>query len=725
MSNFSDIRNLQVSELITFTRNILDSNSLDRPQLALIRQKLENLASKTELWTVPEFSAPEGTELQSRYFIKGEANEGISLYLNVMRTGKKIPPHDHTTWACVAAVEGSEHNTLYKRTDDMQVEGKATIEESELVEICPGNAVAMMPDDIHSVEIRGEQTIRHLHFYGKPLETLNRRKAFNMKNGTYRIMDIGVKTQQATSTKFILAADLKPLLADGKEIAFLDIREHGQYGEGHPFFCVNAPYSVLEKRVPYLVPSLHTRCFLMDNNDGVAQKAAKILKDIGYQNIKVLKDGVQGWTAAGFNLFKGVNVLSKTFGELVEHENATPSISAQELKAMIDDDTQPLLILDGRPANEYNKMSIPTAISCPNAELAYRLPMMLDSDTTPIVVNCAGRTRSIIGAQSMRNTDILNPIFALRDGTQGWRIAGFELNHGSLPETLVDLSQTAYDNAKLQAIKLQQRYGLNSITQETLLNWQKDTKRTTFLIDIRTIEEFEQAHIAGARHAAGGQLVQATDEYIGVRGARIILSDDAQLRATNTAIWLKGMGHEVYILDVDARSGVSKKEPENSISIHKSIDIKNIKELLKQGAVLFDASRGMQYRTSHIADAKWITRSRLASVGDIKDHDVIIVGRQDAILSGIELELKSLGINKAHIWLSTPQDWKQAGFTIVASPSSPTEEECIDHLFFVHDRHDGNLDAARRYLEWEKGLMAQLDDQERSSICPLSPQIGA
>ncbi|WP_459655385.1 rhodanese-like domain-containing protein, partial [Achromobacter xylosoxidans] len=50
---------------------------------------------------------------------------------------------------------------------------------------------------------------------------------------------------------------------------------------------------------------------------------------------------------------------------------------------------------------------------------------------TTIVVNCAGRTRSIIGAQTLINLGVPNPVYALENGTQGWYLADFELDHGA------------------------------------------------------------------------------------------------------------------------------------------------------------------------------------------------------------------------------------------------------------------------------------------------------
>ncbi|WP_068300859.1 cysteine dioxygenase family protein [Pararhodobacter sp. CCB-MM2] len=184
-----------VSRLIADTRGRLDAAALDRDVLDRIRQDVQVLAEDASLWAEADFPPPDADEKQARYRIGGEGPEGITLYLNVMRSGKKIPPHDHTTWACIAAVSGSEHNTVYRREDDGQTEGVARLGVDRVVEIAPGQSLGLMPDDIHSVEIRGDQIIRHLHFYGRPLETLTERKAFDTTANTYKIMSVGVKTR--------------------------------------------------------------------------------------------------------------------------------------------------------------------------------------------------------------------------------------------------------------------------------------------------------------------------------------------------------------------------------------------------------------------------------------------------------------------------------------------------------------------------------------------------
>ena len=195
MTTHADTRAMLTAQLLADTRSLLSEGALTRERLATIKDNLNSLSQRRELWGETDYPPPDEGERQNRFLIAQEAEDGISLYLNVMRPGKTIPPHNHTTWACVAAVEGSEHNTLYDRLDDGSAPGRAELRLREVVELKPGNAIALMPDDIHSVEIKGSQVIRHLHYYGRPLETLTERITFDLAQGTCKIMDIGVKTK--------------------------------------------------------------------------------------------------------------------------------------------------------------------------------------------------------------------------------------------------------------------------------------------------------------------------------------------------------------------------------------------------------------------------------------------------------------------------------------------------------------------------------------------------
>ena len=127
------------------------------------------------------------------------------------------------------------------------------------------------------------------------------------------------------------ARALKGMLADGRELALIDVREELVFSQNHLLFARSVPLSRLELRFARLVPRRTTRIVLCDDADGMAERAAGIIERAGYTDIAVLDGGVAAWAAAGFELFSGVNVPSKAFGEFVEHASATPSIAADEL----------------------------------------------------------------------------------------------------------------------------------------------------------------------------------------------------------------------------------------------------------------------------------------------------------------------------------------------------------------------------------------------------------
>jgi rhodanese-related sulfurtransferase len=224
-------------------------------------------------------------------------------------------------------------------------------------------------------------------------------------------------------------ATVKTMLADGEELALIDLREELPFSQSHLLWARNVPLSRLELQFPRLVPRLTTRIVLCDDNDGLVGRAAQILSDAGYSSLACLDGGTDAWAAAGYVLFSGVHVPSKAFGEFVEHDSGTPSVSAIELAALMRDGAD-LKILDSRPFDEYARVSIPTGINVPGAELVMRARDVVPSPDTMIVVNCAGRTRSIIGAQSLINAGVPNKVVALRNGTMGWHLAGLVCDKG-------------------------------------------------------------------------------------------------------------------------------------------------------------------------------------------------------------------------------------------------------------------------------------------------------
>jgi rhodanese-related sulfurtransferase len=501
------------------------------------------------------------------------------------------------------------------------------------------------------------------------------------------------------------------------EVALLDVRENGQYGEGHLFFASNCPYSRLEILIPRLVPNLATLCILYDDGDGVAEKAAARLTALGYSLLAVLEGGAPGWRAANFTLFQGVNVPSKAFGELMEAARHTPTIAADQLEERRKRGDA-LLLIDGRPFSEFEKMSIPGARCVPNGELLYRFGALVGDDCTTIVINCAGRTRGLVGAQSLIDAGIRNPVYALEDGTQGWVLAGRALDRGKKSLPLPELDDGALRGGANLARQLARTHGVPVVSPDAITEWRQDAQRTLYLFDVRTEQEYLDGHIAGSGHAPAVQLVQATDEWVAVRGARIALIDDNGVRATAAASWLRQMGHDVVVVANPlhamplARGREEGRDP--GVPTIRSVAALSPADL-GSGTLVIDLRPSMAYRQGRIPGSLWSIRPRLHRL-DLRGASTIVLVADDPRVAQLAaLDLTALSAAEIRCLESGVRGWQGA---LEPSPDTPTDADAIDYLFFVHDRHAGNLDASRAYLAWEKGLVQQMDERERGVFRP-------
>jgi len=262
------------------------------------------------------------------------------------------------------------------------------------------------------------------------------------------------------------AKELKARLHDGGEIALLDAREELPFGRRHLLMASCVPLSRLELLVDDLVPRRATRVVWCDDNEGLAARAAARMAALGYQDVALLDGGIAAWEAAGFRVYSGVHVPSKAFAEVVEHEAATPWISAEELKALIDRKAD-IAIYDSRSYEEYHNNSIPTAVSVPGAELVYRFADLMPSSATTVIVNCGGRTRSIIGAQSLINAGVGNKVVSLKDGTMAWHLAGLDVVHGAARRP-PDVTPTGLQAAQQRAARVAERHDIARIDRHTL-----------------------------------------------------------------------------------------------------------------------------------------------------------------------------------------------------------------------------------------------------------------
>ena len=502
-----------------------------------------SLAERTELFPREQF--PLGPAGAPRvYYLAQDPDGRFAMYASAGAPGKSQPPHDHTTWAVISGIYGEEHNVLYERDreDRLAQIGELTVRR--------GNAIGLLPEHVHTIRVTGEEYSLHLHAYGRSLEQLPERVVFeSTAGGAHKRFPAN---PNITSPR-ISARELKALVRSSFEFALLDVRDEVEYGKGHPFFAASAPPDGFEKKVTKLVPRHLTTIVLYDGGDGEVEVAAAALRALGYKNVSILEGGLQAWIDEGFEIFSGFNVASKAFGEAIERREGTPHVHADELQRLLEDG-KPVVVLDSRPLEEFKSMSVPGAICCPGGELVYRVHDAVTDPNALVVVNCAGRTRSIIGAQSLINTGLPNRVVALANGTMGWQLAGFSLAHG-VDNHAPEPSGDGLRKARAAAIRVAERFGVRTLDASGFRELACDTERTLYVFDVRTPQEYREGHLAGARSAPGGQLVQATDEYVGVHRARIVLVDNDGVRGRMTASWLAQMGDaEVCVLDDGAAS---------------------------------------------------------------------------------------------------------------------------------------------------------------------------
>jgi rhodanese-related sulfurtransferase len=510
--------------------------------------------------------------------------------------------------------------------------------------------------------------------------------------------------------KLISPQVLHAVLADGGELALIDVREELIFSQAHLFFARSIPLSRLELNSARLVPRRSTRIVLCDEDDGLAQRAARVLFAAGYSDVGVLHHGIRGWSDAGFQVFSGVNVPSKAFGEFIEHADATPSIAADELDRMIRDGDD-VVVLDSRPFEEYQRVSIPTAIDVPGAELVLHIRDLAPAPDTTVVVNCAGRTRSIIGAQSLINAGVPNKTVALRNGTMGWSLAGRACETGQNRRApCVSAESMAW--AKSAAERVAQRFKISRIDQATLDNFRAETNRTVYLFDVRDPAEYEAGHIPAALSAPGGQLVQATDQYVGTLGARIVLVDDAEVRAVMTASWLRQMGwKDVFVL---AKAGSEKGYPPpellGSPPAELRIDCAVLAALKSRDqTTIVDVSLSREYLKAHIPGAWFAIRSRLARTLDrIPLQGTLVFTSEDGILGGFAARDAAESMPPPVRYLEGGNAaWNKAGYPLTSEQAQMADEP-VDTWLKPYERSGDATKAMQEYLAWEIDLLERI-----------------
>ena len=509
------------------------------------------------------------------------------------------------------------------------------------------------------------------------------------------------------------AHELRRLILGDGELALLDAREEGTFHDSHIFYASCCALSRLERLAPRLVPRRSARVVVCDAGAGEAERAAARLVQHGYSDVSVLEGGIEVWAAAGYTLMSGVNVPSKAFGEVVEHELGTPSVSAEELHAMLaaaDD----LAILDSRPTPEFTNFSIPGGVCCPGAELAYRVHDAVPSPDTTVVVNCAGRTRSIIGAQSIINAGVPNRVVSLRNGTMAWHLAGLKLAKGAT-EHAGRPSAAGLEKARASAAQVAERFNVRTIDRATLDRWRAEAgERSLFVFDVRTREEYEAGHLPDARWIAGGQLVQTTDEQVGTLRSRIVIVDNDGVRATMTASWLVQMGWKDAVV---LEGGIEGHALETGMpappvlgldeALVEGVAPEALVAALERGeAGVVDVSLSRTYRSGHVPGARHGIRARLGrNLADwLRERLLVLTADDEALARLAAADLAHELDAPVRCLEGGNSGWVAAGYAMTSADPAFLDDP-DDVRVRVNEDEGGMEKAMNEYLEWEIGLV--------------------
>jgi rhodanese-related sulfurtransferase len=519
-------------------------------------------------------------------------------------------------------------------------------------------------------------------------------------------------------TATIPCENLAALMVSEPLHAVLDVRERGEFNECQISGATSLPRSQIEFRIAQLVPNCKVPIAVYDEGGERALLGAKTLTEIGYEQVSILDGGLAAWQREGRSTVSGVNVPSKAFGEKVHHERSIPEITAEELNELKRLSAD-LVILDVRTPEEYRRFCIPGGVNVPGGDLLLWAEELKRKTNATIVVNCAGRTRSIIGTATLRRLGLTN-VRALKNGTMGWVLAGLDLERDPARAEL-----SAPPGSRAQAISLARR-----LAAEEDITWisppqvssalARINEGVTYLVDVRSAREYESGHVPGSLSVPGGQAVQRADDFIAVRKARIIFISNESARAVMTAYWYRQMGFpNVSVLQgglvawsesgAMLATGALCNGPLRFEAAQRAahyVDPRSLARTLHDSsALILDVGTSVDFETAHVAGAKWISRGwidvKLTELFPDRNQTIVLTcpdGQQSTLAAQT---LTEIGYTHVSVLDGGVQAWSGAGL-----PTNHGLDACLvrPNDVVLSPSIRGTKEDMQRYLEWELKL---------------------
>ncbi|MFJ1588227.1 rhodanese-like domain-containing protein [Streptomyces sp. NPDC088197] len=517
----------------------------------------------------------------------------------------------------------------------------------------------------------------------------------------------------------IAVDELRALLDGGQEYALVDVRESGvTAAQGSILLAVSIPLSVLELKVGALVPRRDTPVVVYDGGDAeLAGRGAARLRALGYTDVRVLDGGLAAWAAAGHKVHSGGDhVIGQAFGEWIEEVYQTPHISVPDFlsrRAAGED----IVLLDSRPIGEFRDHSLPGGTSIPGAELVYRAAEAVSSPDTLVVVNCAGRTRSILGAQVLINAGLPNRVVSLEGGTQSWVLEGHELDHGET-SSVAPPTGAALEAARESAVRFGERFGIEHIDAAALAAFGKDDTRSLYVLDVRTPEEFEAGHLPGSLSAPSWDVAPWVFRHVGTHHSRVVLVDNDGVRAAVAASWIAQIGWaQVFVLDralegVDLETGpVPRPVLDPPSGGFETVTAQELDGAPADTRLVLDVAPSPEYRTGHVPGARFAIRARLAaSAAELPGTGPVVLTSSDGVLARYAAaDLAAATDRPVRVLDGGTAAWRAAGLPVETDRAEwlHAPEDVVASGWRESDPEDRKA-GFRRYLSWELGLVAEL-----------------
>jgi rhodanese-related sulfurtransferase len=511
--------------------------------------------------------------------------------------------------------------------------------------------------------------------------------------------------------------DLAALMASETLHAVFDVRERGEFNDSQIAGATSLPRSQIEFRIAELVPDPKILIVVYDENEGRAPLAARTLAELGYENVSILEGGLPAWREHGFPTVSGVNVPSKAFGERVHHESAVPEITPEELRRL-QEQSADLLIFDVRTPEEYDRFCIPGGNNIPGGDLILWAEALKKKPESTIVINCAGRTRSIIGTASLMRMGLRN-VRALKNGTMGWVLAGLELERMPKRAGATAPSESC-EQARELALQFAAEQKLGWIEARELIDSSGKTGGSTYIIDVRSESEFESGHIPGSLSVPGGQAVQRADDFVAVRNARIVFVSGQSARAVMAAYWYRQMGfRNVKVLrgGLDAwradggsvAAGPLKHEPlgfEEARGMARNLAPAAINALGESlAATILHVGSSADFAAAHLPGSRWISRGwlelKLPSLVNDRTRPMMLScadGRSSTLAART---LREMAYQEVFVLDGGIENWTRTGYSTMDGLDSCLVEP---NDVVLSPSIKGDKEAMRRYLEWETKL---------------------